>query len=95
LDFYAPGGNGRSYIVDSYPHAGAEVASSIVTWGTTTWTQKTWDIIVPSTVYTKATDGTVLVTPSKITGMIMWLQAIPITFQGVAWFADAELYINP
>ena len=95
LDFYAPNGNGASVIVDGYPHAGAEVASSSVSWGTTTWTHITWDIIVPSTIYTKAMDGTPLSESTKITGMIMWLQAIPVTFQGIAWFANAELYINP
>jgi len=95
IDFYARNGNGPNAVVDSYPHSGAEHANNIVKWGTTTWTQLTWDIIVPSTTYTKATDGTPLAAPGKIVGMVVWIQALPATFEGVAWFADAELYINP
>jgi hypothetical protein len=95
VDFYARNGNGPNAVVDSYPHSGTEHSENIVSWGTTTWTQLTWDIIIPSTTYTKATDGTPLANPGQIVGMVVWIQALPANFEGVAWFADAELYINP
>jgi hypothetical protein len=95
VDFFAPRGDGTIAVVDSYPHSGAEHIASIVRWGTTTWVQKVWDLIVPSTVYTTEANGTPLTTPSQITEFVIWIQASPPTFAGKAWFADAELYINP
>jgi hypothetical protein len=72
--------NGVWQIIDSYPHNGVEHVYSMVSWGTTAWTLKGWDFTV---------------TDSDATHVVMWLQGQPSTFEGKAWFADAELYINP
>ena len=94
VDLYAPKGDGTIRPVDSYPHDGQEHIDSMVNWGTTVWTQKTWDFTIPTTVYTKSTSGEPI-TATQVTHIVMWIQALPTTFVGKAWFADAELYINP
>jgi hypothetical protein len=37
--------------------------------------------------------GSLLLIQKK--GIVLWLQALPAADTGKAWFADAELYINP
>lgn len=94
MDLYAPKGDGTICIVDGHPHSGAEHIASEVNWGTKGWVQKTWDIIVPSTIYTKDVNG-IVIPPSPITYMVLCLDVRPTTVAGLVWFADAELYINP
>ena len=94
LDICAPKGDGDISIVDSYPHSGQEHIDGIVRWGTTTWTLKTFDFYISATRYTQDIMGNPI--PSTYAShIVMWVQAQPSEFQGVAWFADAELYINP
>lgn len=100
IDLYAHTSAGYR-IVDSYPHDGAEHLASMVKWGSKTWTQKKLDIIVPSTYYTKIREwrnGMLIETkinPVRIDSFVLWLDARSVTDSGKAWFADAELYINP
>jgi hypothetical protein len=105
IDFYAPLGNGHITIVDGLPgnvnpyfgDPGANHLAAMVHWNTSVWTLKTWDIIIPSVIYTKDVLGnTIPATP--ITQCVLWMQAMQVndgTALGNAWFADAELYINP
>jgi hypothetical protein len=96
IDLYGPLGDGQHItILDSYPHDGQEHLESMVRWGTSVWTLRTWDIIIPSTVYTQDVMGRTI-PPTQITYFVLWAQAMQgaIT-SGNAWFADAELYINP
>jgi len=95
IDLYAPNNNGGISIVDSYPHDGEEHVYSMVNWGTTVWTQKTWDITIPSTFYTEDIFTETSISPAQVTQIVVWMQALPATFDEDAWFADAELYINP
>lgn len=104
LDLYVIYADGSGGIVDSYPHDGAEHLASMVMWNTPNWTQKTWDIIIPHTVYTTYANGQNLPSPSKVTHIVMWMQAVDDSLfnssligsrPARAWFADAELYINP
>jgi len=96
IDLYGSKPDGSlAGIVDGYPHDGAEHLYSMVMWGTTVWTQKTWDFIIPSTIYTKTTSGQTI-DPTQVTHIVMWMQAMQVndgTAIGNAWFADAELYI--
>lgn len=98
IDLYVPMGDGVHIgIADSYPHSGQEHLDAMVRWGTPVWTLKTWDIIIPSTIYTQAWDGTPI-PPTPITEFVLWMQGMQVndgTAVGNAWFADAELYINP
>jgi hypothetical protein len=96
IDSYAQTSQGYG-IVDSYPHDGQEHLDSMVHWGTNMWAQKVWDIIIPSTYYTRVyRGGSVLdCNPVQIDSMVLWLQVLTPTDTGVAWFADAELYSNP
>jgi hypothetical protein len=100
MDLYAHTSAGYG-IVDSYPHDGQEHLNSMVTWGTNVWTQKVWDITIPSTYYTQVTVTTVAgnpvesYNPVQIDSFVLWLQVMQPTDAGLAWFAAAELYINP
>jgi hypothetical protein len=97
MDLYAHTSQGYG-IVDSYPHDGQEHLDSEVNWGTKTWTQKVWDIIVPSTYYTTVWvmgKGFVTCDPVQIDSFVLWLDVRTRTDPGLAWFDDAELYINP
>jgi hypothetical protein len=95
IDLYAAAPQaGYVNIVDGHPHDGAEHLASVVRWGSD-WTLKTWDFIVPSTFYTKDNAGNTI--PAvQIKGFIPWLDARPSDWANShAYFADAELYINP
>jgi hypothetical protein len=96
LDLYAHTSQGYG-IVDSYPHDGEEHLASVVRWGTKTWTQKVWDIIVPSTFYTRVwrEGGVFNCDPVQTDSFVLWLDAREVSDPGLVWFADAELYINP
>jgi hypothetical protein len=95
MDFYAPSGVGKYItIVDGHPHDGSEHIASVVPWGTVGWTLRTWDIIIPNTIYTKDSAGKTI-PPSPITCMVLWLDVKPVSAKGSVWFADGELYINP
>jgi hypothetical protein len=93
FDFIAPMGDGTITIVDGFPHGGAEHLASVVRWGTAGWVQKSWDYIVPDTVFTKDVYGNTI-PASPITMFVFWIDLKPID-TGKAWFADAEVYINP
>jgi len=63
------------------------------------WTLKTWDFVVPDTWFEtnnnwNSPDYGKPIVPQQIMGYIAWMQVTPVA-EGVAWFADAELYINP
>jgi hypothetical protein len=97
IDLYGPKGDGTITILDGYPHGGQEHLDSMVHWNTSVWTLRTWDIIIPSTVYTKDVTGRTI-PPTPITQFVLWMQAMQVndgTARGNVWFADAELYINP
>jgi hypothetical protein len=66
-----------------------QVVNNFVPWNTGTWTLRTLDFIVPSTVYD--VNG-VAHTPSCI---IPWMQVNAVNDGGQAWFADPQLYIIP
>jgi hypothetical protein len=85
---------GGRYIVDGYPGVHIDTTTNYVRWGTTTWTQRTYDFIVPSTTYTRDQTGA-SIPGTQINGILLWIQARPGDANGNAWFADAELYINP
>jgi hypothetical protein len=97
MDFYAHTSIGEG-IVDSYPHAGQEHVDSVVPWGTEVWTQKVWDIIIPSTKYTQVHFGDTNrhdCDPVQIDSMVLWFDVREPDDSGFVWFADAEFYINP
>lgn len=78
----------------TYPQTDQGVLDNYVHWGTSNWTQRTIEFIVPATVIS-IWDGQ----PHVVTSIVMWLQVWSGTYGGTdpgkAWFADAELYINP
>jgi hypothetical protein len=65
-----------------------QVVNNFVNWNTGTWTLRTLDFIVPSTIYD--VNG-VAHTP---TGIIPWIQVQLSNDAGSVWFADATLYIT-
>jgi hypothetical protein len=95
IDLYAPNGAGSICIVDGYPHSGQEHYDAMVRWNTPNWTLKTWDFIVPSTIYTTDHGTGKTIPPTQITYFVLWMQALGPDAPGNAWFADAELYLNP
>jgi len=72
---------------------GGDFSKMYVHWGTVGWAQRTIDIIVPATVGDSGGN------PVKPTSLVLWAQVWSSQYggteQGNAWFADAELYINP
>jgi hypothetical protein len=80
IDFYDPV-NGDQYGINRQYSVPTVRAGSFVPWGTSSWTQFTYDVTVPA--------------GSHINGIIPWIQVLEINDQGQAWFADAQLYINP
>jgi hypothetical protein len=95
IDLYASSSAGYDG-VETWPHDGQEHTNSMVHWGSEAWTQKVWDIIVPSTFYTTVygRGGTRKCNPVQVDSMVLWLEVVDPTDSGKAWFSDAELYIN-
>jgi hypothetical protein len=97
IDFYASNGAGGICIVDGHPNTQAEHLAGMVMWNTPTWTLKTWDFIIPSTLYTTNLSTGATIPAAQVSYFVMWMQAIQVedgTAKGNAWFADAELYLN-
>lgn len=100
MDLYGADSNHPGYIciVDSHPNDTNHVAT-MVRFGTSNWTLRTWDIIVPATYYNKDLGTGNTINPVQISSFVLWLQlcqwpgSTAATTQ--AWFVDAELYINP
>jgi hypothetical protein len=80
IDFYDPV-DGNRYGINEQYSVPLVRAGSFVSWGTATWTQFIYDVTVPL--------------GSHINGMIAWIQVLEVNDRGQAWFADAQLYINP
>lgn len=85
-----------TYVNPHDPNGLAE-SQMYVHWGTSGWTQRTIDFIVPSDYFTKDAKGNTI--PSvQVDHIVMWLQVwssrLGSSEVGNAWFADAELYIN-
>jgi hypothetical protein len=104
IDFYTASGriNGIQSPDGSYwtPSGGwpPNEYLNYVNWGYN-WTQRTMDFIIPNQYPSDEFGGYPagqLVTPDR---MIPWIQVWSSSHQnaddGIAWFADAELYINP
>jgi hypothetical protein len=97
MDMYAHTSQGYGE-VDGYPQTSQEHIDGMVDWGTNTWTQKTLDITIPSTYYTSVVIGgttTETCNPVQVDSFVLWLQVLQPTDGGLAWFANAVLYINP
>jgi hypothetical protein len=91
IDYYAGG-----LQVDSYPHDGAEHAASEVPWTTgNVWVQKSWDLIIPSTYFTRNYNTGATISARQVDEFVIWFDARPVDAVQRVWFADAELYINP
>ena len=95
IDFYGANGyiNGVSGPHGTLPQPDADIMANYVPWGTEGWVQRTIEFYVPSTVpidpYYR--EGN----PEVPTSIVMWMQVTNPTDSANAWFADAELYINP
>ena len=93
---------GHGHWLDSHPQDGAEDESSCVSWGTSGWVLKTWDFIIPNTVYQVPVPYDPhpggYTGPSQIDSIVMVLTC---GLHGGAldrangWFSDPVLYINP
>jgi hypothetical protein len=93
IDFF-----GHSNLLASHP-TNEEGLSSYVLFGSG-WTLKIWDLIVPDTWFDidnqwGSPNYGKPIPPQQIMGFIAWMQVVPVAETGVAWFSDAELYINP
>jgi hypothetical protein len=81
------------------PHDYDAGVANYVHWGTSTWTQRTIDFIVPDVYFTYDYMTGQTISPVKPNVICMWMQVWSSTYgstdPGLVWFADAELYINP
>jgi hypothetical protein len=101
MDFYiinkTEGVRGVPYAL---PRGSEMHAAHVVKWGTKTWTQLSYDIVVPTDYFTRVATGNWPLyygdcSPNQITHVIPWLTVRPEEANGTVWFADAEFYINP
>jgi hypothetical protein len=93
---------GHGHWLDSHPRDGAEDKASLVPWGTSGWVSKTWDFIIPNTVYYVPVrddphpNG--YVGPARTDSIVVVLNCGNhggALDKANAWFSDPELYINP
>jgi hypothetical protein len=90
---------------DSYNLGGEKVplpvsqADWYVHWGTDVWQVRTIDFIVPDDYFTYDYNTGQTISPVQANSFVFWIQVWSSTYgpddPGLAWFADAELYINP
>jgi len=59
------------------------------------WTLLEYDIVVPTTSFTKDVKGNTLPTASQIIGCYPWVDAREIGDDAYAYFAEPEFYVNP
>jgi len=104
MDFYAHTSagygcvDGAGEIIGTTP-PGSNIPGQdcLLNWNNPDWTQKGWDLIVPSATYTQVWQGGgwVPCDPVQIDSFVVWLDVRPVEDTGFVWFADAELYLNP
>lgn len=76
-------------------------AYKFVPYGTSTWVQGIIDGYIPTKIFTKNdgySGGSGIIPPQQVNAIIPWVlmnPGYPSSESGQAWFADAELYINP
>ena len=96
IDLYA-----GSAIVTTYRwlHLGSDDRAWYVPFGTSGWVYRKMDFTVPSDFYTYDLLHKVNIPPAQIENMVLWFQVWSTEYGGTipanAWFAEAELYINP
>lgn len=102
MDFYAHTSAGYGVVdgaseVSGGPATGYIPGQDCVLNWNRPWTQKGWDMIVPSSFYTHVHTGGVFVpcNPVQIDSFVVWFDVRPVADAGKVWFADGELYINP
>jgi hypothetical protein len=87
---WTPPGNWASNTYLNYVH-----------WGTNTWTKITMDFVVPEQFYadpwcsSSYTQGQLVKPTAIIPWFQVWSSSYGASDNGSAWFANAELYINP
>jgi hypothetical protein len=83
----------------TYPNTEQDVINNYVHWGTVGWVQRTIDFIVPADYFTVDVFTGKTIAPAQVSSFGMWMQVWSSEYYGSepgnAWFADAELYINP
>jgi hypothetical protein len=89
VDFWSNG-----HILGGYPDMFIKDNSPWVHWGTSAWTMREYDFVIPSTIFTVDQTGNPI-SPTQVKMIEMWAQVYPPNDNGNAWIADAELYINP
>jgi hypothetical protein len=83
----------------TYPDTDTGVRLNYVNWGTSQWTKRTIDFVVPQTMTADGWSGWPQGSQQTPTGMILWMQVWSSSYgstdPGQAWFAHVELYKNP
>jgi hypothetical protein len=83
----------------TYPDTTAGLKANYVQFGTVGWVQRTIDFVVPTTYYTKDLYTSATISSMQINQVTLWMQVwSPMYGNSIpanAWFADAELYLNP
>ncbi len=83
----------------TYPETDEMIKNNYVHYGTVGWVQRTIDFIVPSNYYTRDLYTGNTLPSMRVNSVSFWMQVWSGTYgnnePGNAWFAEAELYINP
>jgi hypothetical protein len=81
------------------PENDISVRQHYVNWGTSQWTKRTIDFVVPQTIRADSASYWTEGSQQVPTGLVLWMQVWSSTYgstdPGQAWFAHPELYINP
>jgi hypothetical protein len=103
-NIYSGARTGIDLYHDSYNLGGEGVSLPLsdadwyVHWGSN-WTLRTIDFVVPSDYFTYDYNTEQTISPVQANSFCFWIQVWSSTYgatdPGLAWFADAELYINP
>jgi hypothetical protein len=104
IDFYAHTSAGYGVVnmwgtqgwPDSHP-GDADYQLGTLPWGND-WTQKGYDVTIPTRSYTNCWvggKGVVSCNAVRIDSFVVWLDVRPVADAGHVWFCDGEIYINP
>jgi hypothetical protein len=83
----------------TYPQTDDGIVANYVHWGTEGWVQRTIDFVISSDTFTYDYYSGTTIPATQISQIAPWMQVWSSKYGGTepgnAWFADAELYINP
>lgn len=99
IDFYSGSTRIAGWQSATFPDTDTGVRLNYVPWNTASWTKRTMEMTIPSTIAADAYSSFGAGTQVTPTAVILWLQVWSSSYgptdPGLAWFAGAEFWVNP